>query len=117
MSIAHTWLGRTISIPRSNTDRSCAPLGLRCPRMAIKRFYPHPFHQRLTMTPADLVPLGIQQASQHPRAGEGELQMQPIEMPHDLQVVADTGRGQVVHAATADAQVFACLVMADRARA
>src|SRR5437764_13032724 len=72
--------------------------------MAIKRFYPHPFHQRLHVTPTNLVPLGIQQASQHPRAGEGELQMQPIEMPHDLQV----GRGyrprQVVHAATADAQ-------------
>jgi hypothetical protein len=38
------------------------------------------------VTPADLAPLGRQQASQHAQAGEGELQMQPIEMPHDLEV-------------------------------
>jgi hypothetical protein len=35
---------------------------------------------------ADLAPLGHQQASQHPRAGEGKLQMQPVETSHDGEV-------------------------------
>jgi len=77
--------------------------------MAIKRFYPHPLHQHLHMTPTDLVPLGIQQASQHPRAGEGKIQMQPIEMPHDIQIGHRHWPRQVVHAATADAQGFRLL--------
>jgi hypothetical protein len=34
------------------------------------------------MTP-DLAPLGSQQASQHPRASKGELQMQAVETPHE----------------------------------
>src|SRR6267378_756023 len=72
--------------------------------MAMKRFYPHPLHQRLHVTAADLAPLGSQQASQHARAGEGEIQMQPIEMPHDLQVGRRHRPRQVVHAATADLQ-------------
>src|SRR5260370_15108015 len=77
--------------------------------MAIKRFYPHSFHQRLHVTPADLAPLGSQQTSQHARAGEGKLQMQPIEMTHDLQVGRRYRPRQVVHAATADAQGFRLL--------
>src|SRR6267378_8083559 len=72
--------------------------------MTIERFYPHPLHQRLHVTAADLAPLGSQQASQHARAGEGEIQMQPIEMPHDLQVGRRYRPRQVVHAATADLQ-------------
>src|SRR6185369_11174207 len=87
-------------------------LGLRRPRMAIECFYPHPLHQRLHVTSADLAPLGSQQASQHARAGEGKIQMQPIEMPHDLQVGRRHLPRQVVHAATADAQGFRLL--ADR---
>jgi hypothetical protein len=39
----------------------------------------HPRHQGLQVTAADLAPLGSQQAFQHPRSCEGELQMQPIE--------------------------------------
>jgi hypothetical protein len=38
------------------------------------------------MPAADLAPLGSQQASQHSRAGEGELQVQPIETPHDREI-------------------------------
>ena len=38
------------------------------------------------MPAADLAPLQSQQTSQHTRTGEGELQMQPIETPHDLEV-------------------------------
>src|SRR6202158_293131 len=45
-------------------------LGLRRARTAIERLYPHPLHQRLHVTTADLAPLGSQQASQHSRAGE-----------------------------------------------
>src|SRR5829696_854366 len=61
-------------------------LRLAGPRTAIQRFYPHPLHQRLHMTTADLAPLGSQQASQHTRAGEWKLQMQLIETPHDREV-------------------------------
>jgi len=48
-----------------------AGLRLRRSRTPIERFYPHPPHQHLHMPAADLAPLGSQQASQHPRAGEG----------------------------------------------
>jgi hypothetical protein len=78
-------------------------LGLRGPRTAIQRLYPHPLHQRLHVTPARLAPLGSQQASQHSRAGERELQMQPVEAPHDLQIARRHRPRQVVHAAAADA--------------
>ena len=56
------------------------------------------------MPTADLAPLGSQQASQHPRAGEGELQMQPVETPHDRKVGLRHRPRQVVDAAAADAQ-------------
>ena len=52
----------------------------------IERLYSHPPHQRFDMTTADLAPLQSQQASQHTRTGEGILQVQPIELPHDLEV-------------------------------
>src|SRR4030088_1573871 len=55
---------------------------------------------------AGLAPLGGQQASQHPRAGEGELQMQSVETPHELQVGRRNRPWQVVHTATADVQSF-----------
>jgi len=41
-----------------------------CAVVAVVRLYPHPLHQRFDMPTADLAPLGSQQASQHPRAGE-----------------------------------------------
>jgi len=63
-----------------------ARLRLRRARAAVERFYPHPPHQRFDMPTADLASLGSQQASQHPRAGERKLQMQPVEASHDLQV-------------------------------
>ncbi len=58
------------------------------------------------MTTADLAPLGSQQASQHPRAGEGELQMQPVQTPHDREVGIRHRPRQVVDAAAADVQSF-----------
>src|ERR1700730_3859351 len=63
-----------------------AGLGLGGARAAIERLYPHPPHQRLHMPAADLAPLQSQQASQHTRTGERILQVQPIELPHDLEV-------------------------------
>jgi hypothetical protein len=63
-----------------------ARLGLGGARTAIERLYPHPPHQRLHMPAADLAPLQSQQASQHTRTGERILQVQPIELPHDLEV-------------------------------
>src|SRR6202163_2815269 len=56
------------------------------------------------MTAADLAPLGGQQASQHPRAGERELQVQSVEPPHDRKVGFRNRPRQVVDAATADTQ-------------
>src|SRR5674476_1554548 len=56
------------------------------------------------MPTADLAPIGSQQASQHPRAGEWELQMQPVETPHDCEVGFRQRTRQVVDAATANAQ-------------
>jgi len=63
-----------------------AGFGLGGTRTAIERLYPHPPHQRLHMPAADLAPLQSQQASQHTRTGERILQVQPIELPHDLEV-------------------------------
>jgi hypothetical protein len=62
----------------------------RCPakQLSIER------HQRLHMPAADLVPLQSQQASQHPRTGEGILQVKPTETLHDPEVADDTGRGR-----------------------
>ena len=79
-------------------------LGLARARTAIERLYPHPPHQRLHMPTADLAPLGSQQASQHPRTGEGELQMQPVEMAHDRKLRLRHRPRPVVDAAAADAQ-------------
>ena len=81
-----------------------ATLRLRCARSAIERFYPHPPHQRFDMPAADLAPLGSQQASQHPRAGEWELKVQPIQMPHDREVGRRHRARQIINAAAADLQ-------------
>ena len=86
-----------------------AGLRLRRARTAIERLYPHPLHQRLHVTTADLAPLGSQQASQHPRAGKGELQMQTVETPHDRKVGFRHRPRQIVDAATADVQSFRLL--------
>jgi len=79
-------------------------LGLGRARTAIERLYPHPLHQRFHMTPADLAPLGSQQAAQHPTPSEGELQMQSVETPHDRKVGLRNRPRQIVDAATADTQ-------------
>src|SRR6266446_5478414 len=56
------------------------------------------------MPAADLATLQSQQASQHPRTGEGILQMQPVETPHDLEVGGRYRARQVIDAAPADPQ-------------
>src|ERR1700720_45840 len=61
------------------------------------------------MTTPDLAPLGSQQASQHPRAGKGKLQMQTVETPHDREVGFRHRPRQIVDAATADVQSFRLL--------
>src|SRR6202011_4601948 len=86
-----------------------AGLGLGGARTAIERLYPHPPHQRLHMPAADLAPLQSQQASQHTRTGEGELQVQPIQMPHDREVGRRHRARQIINAAAADLQNFRLL--------
>jgi hypothetical protein len=54
------------------------------------------------MPAADLAPLGSQKAAQHPRTGEGILQMQPVETPHDREIGVRHRPRQVINAATAD---------------
>jgi hypothetical protein len=61
------------------------------------------------MPAADLAPLGSQQASQHTRTGEGELQVQPIQMPHDREVGGRHRARQIINAAAADLQNFRLL--------
>jgi hypothetical protein len=78
-------------------------------RTAIERLYPHPPHERFDMPAADLAPIGSQQASQHPRTGERELQMQPIEMPHDREIGVRHRARLVIDAAAADLQNFRLL--------
>src|SRR5450755_3192968 len=56
------------------------------------------------MPAADLARLGSQQASQHPRTGERELQMQPVETPHDREIGVRHRARQVIDAAAADLQ-------------
>src|SRR4029077_7663244 len=79
-------------------------LRLRRARTSIERLHPHPPHERLHVTTADLAPLGDQQPSQHPRAGEGKLQMQSVETPHTLQGGRRQRTRQVIDTATADVQ-------------
>src|SRR2546425_10274624 len=56
------------------------------------------------MPTADLAPIGRQKPSQHPRSREWELQMQPVETPHDREVGLRHRARQIVDAAAADAQ-------------
>jgi hypothetical protein len=51
------------------------------------------------MPAADLAPLGSQQASQHSRTGEWELQMQPIETLHDREIGGRYRARQIINAA------------------
>src|SRR3954453_18417123 len=61
------------------------------------------------MPASDLAPLGSQQASQHPRAGEGALNVQPVDPPHDREVGLRHRPWQVIDAAAADVQSFRLL--------
>jgi hypothetical protein len=74
MSIAHTWTRDLDAVQQIRVDL-VAGLRLRGAGTPIERFDPHSPHQRLHMPASDLAPLGSQQASQHPRAGEGILQV------------------------------------------
>jgi hypothetical protein len=61
------------------------------------------------MPAADLAPLQSQQTSQHARTGEGELQVQPIQMPHDGEIGGRHWSRQIINAAAADLQNFGLL--------
>jgi hypothetical protein len=61
------------------------------------------------MPAADSVPLGSQQASQHQRTGERELQMQPVETPHDREIDVRHRPRQIINAAAANPQNFRLL--------
>ena len=81
-----------------------ARLGLGRAGPAIERLYPHPLHQRRHMPAADLAPLGSQQVAQQPTSGEGELQMQLVNPPHEREVGCRHRPGQVIDAPPTDVQ-------------
>jgi len=56
------------------------------------------------MPTADLAPLGSQQVAQQPTAGEGELQMQLVNPPHEREVGCRHRPGQVIDAPPTDGQ-------------
>src|SRR5258705_13515462 len=56
------------------------------------------------MPAADLAPPQSQQASQHTRTGEGVLQVQPVELLHDLEVGWRYRAWQIINAASTDIQ-------------
>jgi hypothetical protein len=73
-------------------------------RPAVQRLDPHPPHQRRHRNPADHHPLGAQQVTQHPAAGEGMLEMQHIDPVHNRQPSRRHRPGQRVDAAPAHLQ-------------
>ena len=79
-------------------------LGLGGAWTAIERLHPHPPHQRLDMTASDLAPPQSQQAAQHTRTCEGVLQVQPIELLHDIEVGWRHRARHIINAAPADLQ-------------
>ena len=91
-----------------------AGLRLRRARTAIQRLDPHPPHQRLHMTPADLAPIGSQQTAQHPRPCEGELHVQPVDLLHESEIGRRHRARQVIHRAARDADDLGLLRDAQR---
>ena len=61
------------------------------------------------MTPSHLAPIGSQQVAQHPRAGEGKLQMQLVHLPHEGKVGRTHQLWHIVEAPAADVQRFGLL--------
>jgi hypothetical protein len=56
------------------------------------------------MPAADLAPLGSQKIAQQPTSGEGELQMELVNPPHEREVGCRHRPGQVIDAPRADVQ-------------
>ena len=74
-------------------------LGLRRARTPVQRLDAHPPHQRPDMTPSGLAPLGSQKTAQHPRPREGKLQMQPVDLAHEIEIGRRRRARQVIHRA------------------
>ena len=112
MSIAQTWFGRVTSTPAQQI-RIDLVAGLRLcrARTAIQRLDPHPLHQRLHMPTADLAPIGSQKTAQHPRACEGELHVQPVDLLHESKIGRRYRTRQVIHRAARDTDDFGLFVM------
>ena len=72
-------------------------------RTPVQRLDPHPQHQRFDMTPAGLASIGSQKTAQHPRPREGKLQMQPVDLAHEIEIDGRRRARQVINRAPRDA--------------
>ena len=73
-------------------------------RFSIKRFDPHPLHQRGNVESPDLEAFLNQQALQHPAARKRELHVQLVDAVHQLQVGIRHRARLVIDTAPADPQ-------------
>src|SRR5450631_3600991 len=80
-----------------------ARLGLGRARPPVQGLYPRPPHEGLHMPAADLAPIECQQAAQHPRTGEWELGVQPVDLRHEVKVGRRYRARQVVNRAACNA--------------
>jgi len=78
----------------------------RCRFLAIERFDAHQAHQRADVTSSGFVPDGSEQVSQHACAGEGIVQMQAVDLAHQLEVGRRDRLFDVVQGATGNLQQF-----------
>src|SRR5258708_6207507 len=65
---------------------------------------PHLLHQAADAPAAHARKLGAQQPTQHPRAGEGKVQVQRVDPPHEGEIPCRQRARDVIHRAPADSE-------------
>ena len=111
MSIAHAWFGRVISEWRGRSGRSC--------NLAQASSFADGDEQALSQSASSAfyvpaagpAPLGGQPGSQQARAGEGELQMQPVQTSLATRSLAAPDAADHPHSARLMFRASACLVI------
>jgi hypothetical protein len=73
-------------------------------RATIDRGYAHALHQRRHMATTDDDAFAPQKITQHPRPGEGMIEMQFVDTPHELQILGRDRPRLVIDRAAGDAE-------------